>query len=65
MDFVTIYAWDAAKEMVDEERIMTIFIDTIELDSSLGIPELRIAREAPEQPGTVRTGTTRYIKNLV
>ena len=34
MDFVTIYAWDAAKEMVDEERILTIFIDTIELDSS-------------------------------
>ena len=52
MDIVKINAWDATKEMVDEERVLTIFIDPIQIDSSLGIPEERIAREAPEHKGS-------------
>ena len=44
-------AWDAAKEMVDEEEVRTIFVDSIIVEASLGIPEIRIGREAPRRPG--------------
>ena len=44
-------AWDAAKEMVDEEEVRTIFMDTIVVEASLGIPEIRVGRQAPKRPG--------------
>ena len=53
MDIANIIAWDAAKEMVDEEEVRTIFVDSIVMEASLGIPEMRIGREAPEKPGAI------------
>ena len=51
MDVANILAWDATKEMVSEEEIQNIFVDDLEMEASLGIPEIRIPREAPEEPG--------------
>ena len=55
--------------MVSEEEIQNIFVDDLEMEASLGIPEIRIPREAPEEPGMMSfdfcllSFTGRFIKN--
>ena len=51
LDISNIDAWDAAKELVDEEEIRNVFVDDLFLEPTLNIPKKREAREAPELPG--------------